>query len=222
MFVTVRINQEIRKDMKRLDPIDGIAAILNRHHLIGLEDLAALRTSFDHREDISFEDFLIEEGIVDKGDLLQALSEYYRVPQMDVVGEFFDHYLMRLVPKDVLLKHLFIPYKRENDNLWVVAAEPDDPHLPVVLGQYLSHNFNFMVGLPQDIRDAIREYYDQSITYQPYDISNQQMERSAQEVHEPDMLEQEPSSLTREDAQPGFKEEIPLIVEETVDDYESK
>ena len=208
--------------MKKMDPIEGISSILARHQLIGLDDLAALRSSFDHRDDITFEDFLVEEGIVDKSDLLQALSEYYRVPQLDVVGEFFDHYLVRLVPEDVLLNHLFIPYQRENDNLWVVAAEPDDPHLPVVLGKYLSHNFNFMVGLPQDIRDAIREYYDESNTYQPNDIANRLMERSAQDVHEPDQLEQDIVAPDGETAHKECIEDIPLIVEETDDDYESK
>jgi hypothetical protein len=208
--------------MKKLDPIEGISSILARHHLIGLDDLAALRSSFYNRDDITFEDFLIEEGIVDKSDLLQALSEYYRVPALDVVGEFFDHYLVRLVPEDVLLTHLFIPFARENDNLWVVAAEPDDPHLPVVLGKYLSHNFNFMVGLPQDIRDAIREFYDESNTYQPNDIANQLMERSAQEVHEPDQLEQDLVRADGSSAHKEYIEDVPLIVEETVDDYESK
>ena len=201
--------------MKKLDPIDGIAAILTAHHLIGTEDLIALRTAFDNRAAITFEDFLIEEGIVEKNELLQALSEYYRVLPLDVVGVFFDHYLLTLVPKNVLLKHYMIPYMREGDNLWVVAAEPNDPHLPVVLGKYLSHNINFMVGLAQDIRDSIEEFYDESITYQPNDIANELMERSAQEVHETDQYQQDV-------AHHEYIEDIPLIVEETVDDYESR
>lgn len=204
-----------RVDMKRLDPIEGISALLTRHHLINPRDLSALIHSFNHQDDLTFEDFLLEEGVIERSDLLQTLSEYYRVPQLDVVGEFFDHYLIRLVPKDVLLVHYMIPYMRENDNLWVVAAEPNNPHLPVVLGKYLSHNFNFMVGLPQDILDAIQEYYDQSDTYQPNDIANQHMERSAIDVHTPEQLEQIPQH-------PGeMDERIPLDLQDTVDDYES-
>lgn len=192
--------------MKTLEAVDGLSEILARHHHITPLDAITLQKSFQNRDDIAFEDFLLEEGVIDRNDLLEALSEYYKVPQNDVTGVFFDHYLLRLVPKDVWLEHLMIPYEREGDNLWIVAAEPDDPHLLVVLGKYLSHNINFMVGLPQDIRDAIEEYYDEADTYQPNDISNQQMERSAQEVHEPAQLD----------------ERIPLIVEETVDDYESR
>lgn len=190
----------------KLDPIDGISAILAEHHHISFNDAQALKKAFHDRADITFEDFLLEEGIVERTELLEALSQYYGVPQCDVIGVFFDHYLIRLFPEEVLLNHLMIPYEREGDTLWVVAAEPDDPHILVVLGQYISHDIAFMVGIPQDIRDAIREYYDESDTYQPNDIANQLMERSAQEVHEPDQLD----------------EHIPLIIEETIDDYESK
>jgi hypothetical protein len=194
--------------MKNLDLVNGLSAILAKHHLISSNDMLSLRESFSHRDDISFEDFLLEEGIVAREDLLQALSEYYQVPYCDTVGEFFNHQFLRLLPEDVLLEHLMIPYYREDDSdiLWVVAADPSDDHNLVVLGEYVSHDINFMVGLPQDIRDAIREFYDESDTQQPNDIANQLMERSAQSVHIPGQLD----------------ERIPLMVEETIDDYESK
>lgn len=205
--------------MKRLDHVDGICAVLARHHSIPLEELSACRHTFQNRDDIMFEDFLLEEGIVDKTELLQALEDYYKVPALDVVGVFFDHYLINLVPEDVLLEHLMIPYMRENDNLWVVAAEPDDPHLPVVLGRYLYHNFNFMVGLPQDIRDAIREYHDRSNTYQPNHIANQLMERSQRDIHTPEQYEQEPQEQERKGL---IDNKIPLSWQDTIDDYESR
>lgn len=195
-----------RTPMKQKEAIDGLSIILARNHKISIVDMEALKHSFHQNDDIQFEDFLLEEGIVEKEDLLEALSQYYKVPQCDVVGLFVEHYLMSLFPKDVLIEHMMLPISREDDTLWVVAAEPNDPHLPVVLGRYVSHNIAFMVGIPQDIIDTIREFADQSDTYQPNDIQNQQMERSQQEVHTP--YDEDPR--------------IPLIVEETIDDYESK
>lgn len=192
--------------MKQKEAIDGLSIILARNHKISIVDMEALKHSFHQNDDIQFEDFLLEEGMVEKEDLLEALSHYYKVPQCDVVGLFVEHYLMTLFPKDVLIEHMILPISREDDTLWVVAAEPNDPHLPVVLGRYVSHTIAFMVGIPQDIIDTIREFADESDTYQPNDIQNQQMERSQQEVHTP--YDDDPR--------------IPLIVEETVDDYESK
>lgn len=188
--------------------IEGLSAILTKRELISPEDMVALHHSFKNRDDITFEEFLLEEDIVDREDLLEALAEYHGVPFFDTTGASFDHQFLRLIPKDIMLRHLMIPWKREEgeDTLWVVAANPSDPHILVVLGKYVSHEINFMVGLPQDIRDAIREFYDESITYQPYDIANQRMERSQQEVHPTDELDPK----------------IPEIVEETIDDYESE
>lgn len=192
--------------------VDQLSFILVANKNLKLKDLPAIHKRFNEQSDLSFIDFLLEEGLVNKPDLLEALSEYYQVPALDVTGEFFDHHHLRFFPKSVMIRHFFIPYHRENDELTVVTANPNDPHLRVVIGKYVTHYIDYMVGLPQDIVDAVREYYDQSITYQPNDISNQKMERSQQEVH----------SIGEELKQEGKAEDIPEIWEETVDDYESK
>ncbi len=194
--------------MNRTDFVEGLSAILTSRKLISPTDMIALEKAFHGRDNVTFEDFLLEEGIIERDDLLEALSQYYGVPQLDVVGTFFDHQFLRLIPKEIMLRHLILPYYREeeSDSLWVVAADPSDPHIRVILGKYVTHAINFMVGFPQDIRDGIREFYDKSNTYQPNSIANQRMERSQQSVHTPDELDHR----------------IPLIIEETVDDYESK
>jgi hypothetical protein len=194
--------------MNRNNFVDSFSVILLKNNLLPFTDMQTLRRAFQERDDISFEDFLLEQGILSKEDLLQALSDYYGVPYLDVIGEFFDHHFLRSFPKDVLLRHLMIPYTREGDILTVVAAEPNDPHLRVVLGNYVTHDISFMVGLPQDIHETIDEFYDESDTYQPNDIANQLMERSAQDVHPMERI--------------LLDERIPSIVEETIDDYESK
>jgi hypothetical protein len=198
--------------MERHGRIDELSAILARHNKLKFIDVQGLRKSFNDQEDLTFEDFLIEQGLISKADLLQALSEYYGVSALDVIGEFFDHYLLRLFPKDILLLHYFIPYAREADRLFIVAAEPDDPHLPVVIGQYITHDINFMVGIGSDIHETIEEFYDMSDTYQPNDIDNELMERSALDVHPTDQ-ERHPYG--------DPNETIPLVIEETIDDYES-
>lgn len=200
--------------MKRNGFIEGLGVILTRHNLLAFDDLKSLTESFRRRDDIEFEDFLIEEEIVSKPELLEALSEYYNVPAFDVVGAFFDHQYLRLIPKSIMLKYLFIPYERTDDTLTVVAADPSDVHLRPVIGQYVTHNLNIVVGLAQDIRDTVREFYDKSITYQPNDIENEQMERSAMDVH-PHV---EPAEELRQENRDD--EPIPTINQETVDDYE--
>lgn len=189
--------------------IDKMSIILAQNHLISPQEVMALHTSFKAQSNLSFEDFLLEEGIVEKSDLLNALSQYYRMPAIDVNGLFFDHHNVRLIPKSVMLQHYFIPYTRDGDNLTIIAASPND-HLRAVIGKYVSHNITFFVGLANDIIDAVQENYDQSITYQPNDIQNQQMERSQIDVHPGnEVLKPEDSDL-----------EIPATWQDNIDDYE--
>jgi hypothetical protein len=190
---------------KREEMIKALSNLLSKHNLIKPDDLIALKESFDNKDDISFEDFLLKEGVVSKDDLLTILGEYYHVPTMDVVGQFFDHQLLRLFPQDVLLEQLVVPYKRDGDTLTVIAAHPHDPHLREILGKYIYHEISFMVGLAPDIIDTIHEFYDESITYQPQAIENEQMERSGPNTHPLD-----------DDA----TDKIPHRVDKDVDDYE--
>lgn len=198
--------------MRHRQAIEEISAILVRRHRIPFTEIQELRKTFNSQEELSFEEFILDQGIISKSDLLQALGEYYRVTAIDVIGEFFDHYLVTLFPKDILLLHYFIPYSREGDLLTVIAADPSDPHLAVVIGQYISHNINFMVGMANDIHEAIEEFYDRSDTYQPNDISNEKMERSAVEVNPLDQVHHPYGD---------YNKRIPLVIEETNDDYES-
>ncbi len=191
--------------------IDELSIILTEKKLIKPEELVGLHKSFKQKTNLSFEEFLLEEGIVEKSDLLDALSQYYQVPAIDISGDFLDHHNTRLIPKDVMLRHYFVPYERdEHDNLWVVAANPSDPHLRTVIGEYISHHIDFMVGIAQDIIDAVQEAYDQSITWEPQEVQNQQMERSQIDVHPgQDLLRPEDSNV-----------DIPVDWQDNIDDYE--
>lgn len=52
----------------------------------------------------------------------------------------------------------------EDDVLVVVASNPDNPDLVSGLGAYTSEDIQFRVGLARDIADAVKEFYDKSLT----------------------------------------------------------
>jgi len=90
--------------------IDGLINILAERGVLKRDDADALKQEFANHESQNFEDFLLEEGLVEKEDLLQALQEYYGVRAIDVLGEMFDHDLLIMFPKDVLLRNYCLPY----------------------------------------------------------------------------------------------------------------
>lgn len=160
--------------------IEGFCEILHKHHALKDRDFNALKRAFADRSDLTFEEFLIDENIITRKELLEALSEYYHMPAIDVIGLFFDHHLVVMFPKDLLLRHNFIPYMRDGDVLAVVAGDPEDPDLVELIGKYVSYDVELYVGFFRDIQDEIEEFYDRSVA--EVDIPEErEMERDRKE-----------------------------------------
>src|SRR5205807_1369838 len=107
----------------------GLLTILVRLQVISAEDAIAIEKAYHDSDVDQFDDFLLEEDIVDEEHLLLALSEYYQVPSFDVVGYFFERHYVRMFPKDMLLRHEIIPLEVDENMMIVVASKPDDPEL---------------------------------------------------------------------------------------------
>lgn len=142
----------------------AITQILAQKKVITESEAKALQRSFKHSQKENFDDFLLEEGLVEEAALLEALAQYYQLPSIDVTGYFFDTLLLRNFPKDFLLRNRIIPLEMEDEFLTVVASEPDNPDLISGLGAYTNEDIQFRVGLGRDIADAVKEFYDRSPT----------------------------------------------------------
>lgn len=141
-----------------------LSEILVKHRIISEAEGRSMQRAFKNADRDNFDEFLLEEGLVEEAPLLTALSEYYQVPAVDVTGYFFDTELLRNFPKDFLLRNCIVPLEMEDDVLIVVASNPDNPDLLSGMGAYTSEDIQFRVGLARDISDAVKEYYDKSLT----------------------------------------------------------
>lgn len=144
--------------------------ILLKNRVISDKEAFNLQKLFGEAAKEYFDDFLLEESLVDKENLLKALSQMYKVPSVDVEGYFFQTFLLHKFPKDILHRYAFIPMDVDEDIMTIVASEPDDPQLLSLIGDYVSYDIVFRVGLRLNITDAITEYYDRAITEVPQDI----------------------------------------------------
>lgn len=144
--------------------VEDLCSILIKNKIISAAEAVTIKRLFKDRSSDTFDDFLLSEGLVEKADLLNALSEYYRVPAFDVIGYFFDHYLLRAFPKDFLYAQALIPLEVDDESiLFMIASNPFDDSLLPAIGKYVSYDVQFLVGLRQDIEDAVDEFYDQSL-----------------------------------------------------------
>lgn len=158
----------------------GFLRVLAELKLITAEDAVKLLAAYHESDVDQFDEFLLSEGIVDREDLLQALSEYYQVPSFDVVGYFFERHLLHMFPKEMLVRHEIIPLQVDENMMVVVAAEPDNPDLLFEIGEYVSYDIRLYVGVARDICDAVEEYYDKADTEidPDEDIREEQLLRS--------------------------------------------
>lgn len=147
--------------------VDGICDILVKQKSVSKNEAEAMRKEFHDRSQIAFDDFLMSEGLVPKENVLKALSEYYNVPAMDVVGYFFDHDLVADFPKEFLLEHIMIPLSVDGDAdiIFFVANDPSISGLTSEIEKYSPYAVEFLVSTAQDIIDEIRNQYDKSPTY---------------------------------------------------------
>lgn len=155
--------------------------ILVRDNIISFKASQDILHSFKQSEIDQFDYFLLQEGLVPKEEILKALSIYYQVPAMDVVGQFFDSVLLNNFPEDFLVRNEVIPLEEENeDMLVVVAADPERDGLESAMRTYAKADITFIVGIGRDIIDAVREYYDKADNEENYnkDIDEEHLEET--------------------------------------------
>lgn len=153
--------------------VEGLITILVKHKVLSHDEGQTLKNGSIGTSDDDFIEFLIEEGLVDDVNVLRALGEYYQVPAFDVIGYFFDHNLLHKFPKDVLLRHSMIPLEVDENMLIMIASDPSNQNLLSIVGQYVSYDVRFDVGLARHINDAVKEYYEKAITEEPIEIDEQ-------------------------------------------------
>lgn len=146
--------------------VQKLSSILMDQGTISPEESKALQKVFKESAKETFDNFLLEEGLVDEANLLKALAYYYQVPGFDVIGYFFDTYLLHMFPKDFLTRNACIPVTVDENIMIMVASEPVNPLLARI-GEHVSYSIRFRVGIRRDIVEAAREFYDKPFARDP-------------------------------------------------------
>lgn len=141
-----------------------LADILVSRRVITQEEGKAMQQAFEESGIDQFDDFLVSEELINLGDLLEALAEYFSVPGFDVVGYFFERHLLHMFPKKLLISNRMIPLEIDENMMIMIVSNPDNADLLVKIGECVSYDIRFYVGIGQDIIDAIQEFYDESDT----------------------------------------------------------
>lgn len=159
--------------------VEGLMHVLVKQGSCNESEARVIMQSFYDADAYEFDSFLVDEGLVSVSRMLNALEDYYKVPSFDVVGYFFDNQLLHKFPKHLMLQYGFIPLEDDENIMVIIASDPADSNLLFEIGKYVSYDIQFRVGLHHDILDAVKEFYDTSLTqnneqdqYDVHDESN--------------------------------------------------
>src|SRR6476620_48195 len=100
---------------------------------------------------------LIKTGAIEESKLTDFLSKQYGVPAINLKD--IDTEIIKLVPKEVALKHLVIPVNRAGPSLIVAMCDPSNIYAVDDLKFLTGYNIEAVVASEISIRDAIERYY---------------------------------------------------------------
>lgn len=140
---------------------EKLCHILIKNRALASDEAETLIQEFKKQPKETFDAFLLSEEMVEKSDLLQALSEYYEVPSFDIAGYLCDHELLHEFPQDILVRYGVLPLIRDGDILVMIASNPNNEESVSELSEYVTNDIQFYVGIRSDIIESILEYYEE-------------------------------------------------------------
>lgn len=89
--------------------------------------------------------------------LAQQLAERYHLEFIELKDFQIDHSLFRSIPVDLMFRHNFVPFRKENGNLYIVASDPSNILMVDELELQLGVRIKMLVGTQSAIQDILKK-----------------------------------------------------------------
>lgn len=87
----------------------------------------------------------------------RQLAERYRLEFIELKDFQIDHGLFRSIPVDLMFRYNFVPFRKENGTLYIVAADPSNIIMVDDIELQLGVRIKLMVGTPSSIQDVLKK-----------------------------------------------------------------
>jgi len=105
---------------------------------------------------------LTKLGFIEESELTAFLSKQYGVPAIDLNEFEIDPDVIKLVPREVVEKHLIIPVNRAGASLIVAMSDPSNIFAIDDIKFLTGYNIEVVVAAEGAIRKAIEKYYGEN------------------------------------------------------------
>ncbi|WP_456479676.1 GspE/PulE family protein [Nautilia sp.] len=97
-------------------------------------------------------EILIELGYATEKQILEALSKQLGFPFVDLYGEKIDYNLLSSFPLSLIEKHYVIPFKKDEEYVYVATADPLDYDALEIIEKFSSKPLRVYIALSKDIQ----------------------------------------------------------------------
>jgi type IV pilus assembly protein PilB len=136
-----------------------LGELLVREKMISLQQLQEAQTEAK-RSGRRLGVALSRLGYVNDQDLTQFLARQYSLPSINLNDFEIDGDVLKLVPKEVAMKHMVVPVNRAGATLIVAMSDPSNIFAIDELKFLTQYNIEPVVAAEAAIEEAIRRYYD--------------------------------------------------------------
>jgi len=108
---------------------------------------------------------LTKMGFIEENELTAFLSKQYGVPSIDLNEFDIEPDIIKLIPKEVVLKHQVIPINRTGSTLIVAMADPSNIFAIDDIKFLTGYNVEVVVASEEAIEGAVEKYYTSNVTF---------------------------------------------------------
>ena len=141
-----------------------IGEMLLKGNIITPEQLRnALDTQKKTKERIG--SVLVKSGFIKEPELLAFLGRQFNVPVVDLSKYEINAEIVRLLPEEMVQKHLALPINRVGAKLIVAVADPSNMAIIDAIGFKTGYAVELVLASEKDITSAINKFFDQSMEF---------------------------------------------------------
>jgi type IV pilus assembly protein PilB len=147
----------------------GLGEILLREEVISLAQLDEARKDIE-KHGGRLGNTLAKMGYVSEQQLVNFLSKQYGVPAVTLDDIAVPEEVIKMVPREVALRHGIIPVEKQGSSLIVAISDPSNIYAMDDIKFLTGYNVEMVVASETSIQDALERYYQEEEEAEVHDI----------------------------------------------------
>lgn len=168
------VNIEERKSVTRDQDLSLARALVEREVLTRRDAKGILEELKQRKDNVTFEDSLLEKELVEREIILETKAALFNVPYIDLVNYEIDPEVIELIPGNVARQYQIFPLFRIDSTLLVTMVDPKNVEAIDKLTRLTQLDISPALSSREAIEETITRYYGESQN-KKLNVSNEEL-----------------------------------------------